>query len=439
MGVRYTVSVKSEFDRRAEIAAAVAANPQMRPFHQMSRPEPLPLITVDIHSLIYRMGNGRTKTRQREAISQHQLAENHFTAHQEDASAQQTQHEFLVDLANTSKGDSIQAISEALARTRTQTEPLLILRSGVVLNGNRRLAAMRELFTDKPGLYSSFALVEVLVLPESIDAKEEKRIETRLQMARETRLPYDWISQAIVVNEMRDSGMTDKEIADLMQLQTVAEVSFIVERLTEADIYLAEVVGRPGAYTEVLGGAQHFEEMAKRISAKQGADQEVSRKIAHVIQREPKVFGSRVYDFREAFGRDSTEIVAELADRFSIDIDTVPTPGNDDLFSGTPDPNAKWLKIIPLLEDKGRGQEIAEAIRDIEDEIIESRRQSANEKAALSRLRKVSTQLATLNFDGAATETYPHLRSQLDTISVEVERLSTDIDRRTAEVGAGPS
>ena len=123
---------------------------------------------------------------------------------------------FLVDLANQGQGDSIQPISEALEGSRIQTDPLLILPNGVVLNGNRRLAAMRELFEERPGEFPTFSQVEVLVLPEGIDGREERRIETRLQMARETRLPYDWISQALVVRDMQESGMSDTEIADTL-------------------------------------------------------------------------------------------------------------------------------------------------------------------------------------------------------------------------------
>ena len=212
----------------------------------------------------------------------------------------------------------------------------------------------------------------------------------------------------------------------------------MVERLNEADIYLAEVVRRPSAYGDIVGAKRHFEDMVKKIAPKTGVEREISRKIAHAIQRNRDAFGARVYDYKEAYGRDALEVAGELAERFGVAVQidngsaaSGSTEG-DDIFASSPDPHAELGSIIPLLEDTDRAEEVAEAIRDIEDALSESRRQGTAERAALQKLQRVSAQLAGLNFDQASRSTYAGIQAQLNTIGAEVARLSADIEERIA-------
>jgi hypothetical protein len=59
------------------------------------------------------------------------------------------QHGILSKLAREG-GDTITPIITELERTK-QTEPIFIIPSGVVVNGHRRLAAMRDLYTERAG------------------------------------------------------------------------------------------------------------------------------------------------------------------------------------------------------------------------------------------------------------------------------------------------
>ena len=94
MPIHWRVTVKPEFQRRAEIQAALANPHERRRFHQMSNPQDLPVVRIDISTPVYRMTNGRTKTKQLEAVAQHRLDLQYFLAGQEDLTVQQTQHEF---------------------------------------------------------------------------------------------------------------------------------------------------------------------------------------------------------------------------------------------------------------------------------------------------------------------------------------------------------
>src|SRR6185312_4803295 len=118
----------------------------------------------------------------------HQLAADFFTAGQENQDPQQAQHG-LLDRFSKEGTTSIMPIAKVLEEGR-QTLPILISSAGVVVNGNRRLAAMRELYATGEPAYQSFSHVNCMVLPASISEKEIKELEVRLQMQPETKLPY---------------------------------------------------------------------------------------------------------------------------------------------------------------------------------------------------------------------------------------------------------
>src|SRR5207249_750042 len=123
---------------------------------------------------------------------------------QEDEEAQRAQHTILVGFAESGKGESVIPIKTALSKDAEQTEPLLLTREGVVVNGNRRLAAMRELFRENSTQFARFCSVRVLILPEGITADELRRIEVRLQMTPQTLLPYEWVAEALAVRDLKE-------------------------------------------------------------------------------------------------------------------------------------------------------------------------------------------------------------------------------------------
>src|SRR5207247_1433722 len=108
-----------------------------------------------------------------------------------------------------------------------------------------------QLSIDDSDRYPSFELVQGLVLPESITAPELRKIEVRLQMQQETKLPYDWTDQCIAVRDLSTEGMSKQEIARLMHLGKESAVQAMIDQLAEAEMYLAEYVGNPDAYEAI--------------------------------------------------------------------------------------------------------------------------------------------------------------------------------------------
>ena len=119
---------------------------------------------LDTNLPIYQMSNFRTCTAQLKYIQDHKTSEDFFNAGQENDSAQNAQHNILVDFAEKGRASSIVPIMIQL-QDEKQREPLLITCRGVIVNGNRRLAAMRELLAREPGKFRHFSHVDCAVLP----------------------------------------------------------------------------------------------------------------------------------------------------------------------------------------------------------------------------------------------------------------------------------
>ncbi|MEU9300372.1 transcriptional regulator [Streptomyces sp. NPDC048269] len=85
-----------------------------------------------------------------------------------------------------------------------QNEPGLITRDGILVNGNTRVAALREL-----GVSS----VRVGVLPETCTWADINSVELSLQLRHDTRRPYSYINRLLTIEEQVGSGRPLADIA----------------------------------------------------------------------------------------------------------------------------------------------------------------------------------------------------------------------------------
>lgn len=432
----YVVRVRDPEARRAEIATHCAATANRQRCYQMSRQQDLPVINLDINTPIYRMANYRTQSRQRARIRQHGLPADWFQSGQENELQQSVQHELLVGLANTGSGDTIIPITQALQSDRVQTQPLLITADGVVVNGNRRLAAMRELFADEPENYASFAQIEAQVLPADIDAAEIKRIEVRLQMTPQTLLPYDWTDRAVAVRDLLDTGFSPREVAELMQLREAA-VRAILGQLDEADLYLTECAGTPGDYMSIDTAEQHFKEMEKALREKQGTAREVARRIGQAVLHNANSFPQRIYDYRVLYGQNFDQAVPMLADRLNVQPVAVPEPSDDvdDPFASAPDSMAGWAPLGETIADANRQADVAAALRATAEIIIDQNRGAT----ALEAVRRARNNLSSVNLAQAGPETLSEIQTLLSEIEGAAQTLREDARQRAEQLQAAAS
>ncbi|MFC6136177.1 transcriptional regulator [Streptomyces spororaveus] len=85
-----------------------------------------------------------------------------------------------------------------------QNEPGLITRDGILVNGNTRVAALREL-----GVLS----VRVGVLPETCTWSDINSVELSLQLRHDTRRPYSYINRLLTIEEQVGNGRPLADIA----------------------------------------------------------------------------------------------------------------------------------------------------------------------------------------------------------------------------------
>jgi hypothetical protein len=173
----FKVRVKPPNEREATIRAAAAASNEYRDFYDFrSQKMRLPLVRLAEDLLLYRMENFRTYIDQRSYIIREKKPANFFLTGQENEGTQQIQHDILAELSRQGRADSVTPVIDVL-RVEKQRDPLIITFRGVVVNGNRRLAAMRELFAESKTNFADLAYVDCLVLPADATASEIVDIE----------------------------------------------------------------------------------------------------------------------------------------------------------------------------------------------------------------------------------------------------------------------
>jgi hypothetical protein len=220
--------------RRAAISAAPARSRQMVPIGGSYRE--VPVISVPQRELVYRVGNGRILTELEEHLAQTGGSVAALQADQASATTQSLLHGLLVAKA----GDPQGPILQELARHGQQTEPLLITADGVLVNGNRRLAAMRELLARDGKRYAGFEHVMAGVLPQDIGESDIEFVEASLQMAPEVKLAYGWINRRMKLRHQHQVlGLSATAIAEAYRMESPDEVAIELDELKLAERYLS--------------------------------------------------------------------------------------------------------------------------------------------------------------------------------------------------------
>lgn len=149
-----------------------------------------------------------------------------------------------------------------------QLQPGVITADGYVINGNRRLAVLRQLYAETND--ERFGYIDVAVLPTDADRRELFLLEAGLQMTPESRVRYGPVTTALQIQRgLAELRLEKGELAHAMNME-IAEVDDYLERLALMTEYL-EFVGRAGDYGtlegrgegEGQGKNQHFIEIQK--------------------------------------------------------------------------------------------------------------------------------------------------------------------------------
>jgi hypothetical protein len=177
---------------------------------------------------------------------------------------------------------------------RTQLRPGVVTIDGGVIDGNRRLAALRRLNHETREKFRTF---DGVILPKNTTPEDRWRIEAGLQLGINERWDYSPINELLKVRdgvrlyeEMIRRGKLKKD-ADPIQLVSKAiygrsetQIREMVSRLDLIDEYL-RFVKRPEAYDEIGAVSERFLEATRIIQAAENGqrDPEFLTKLKAVL------------------------------------------------------------------------------------------------------------------------------------------------------------
>lgn len=145
----------------------------------------------------------------------------------------------LLDQAEAKK------LKDDLKRIGEQTEVGAVSFDGVVINGNRRMATLEELYSEDPN--KKWESLWAVRLPKDISEKDLWRIEAGLQLSKEKVADYGPVNNLLMISEGKKAGLSHSEIAASMYGWTDKQVAADLERLDLIDIFL-QFFGQPKNY-----------------------------------------------------------------------------------------------------------------------------------------------------------------------------------------------
>lgn len=400
--------------------------------------ELLAVIEMPIDHLLYRLENFRTLSDQLSHVAAGKVNEDFFApSHREDLSTQSVQHDILFSLAQQGSGESIIAIYGELERVKEQTDELIISSDGVVVNGNRRLAAMRELLASGNSDFGRFAIVTCAVLPESATDDEVLTLEIGLQMQPDTKLPYDWTSVALAARELQKRLYSDDWIARLMN-RDVQEIRRLIKMIDGADLYLSDHLCKPRAYNALDETEQAFVQVANRNLAKTDnpALREITRKFDFLLIENRQQIELRAYELINNIEANPELFLDNMAATWDIDLSP---PSNepsqckisfDDDVAG---PAAKDYSVLArYLDNLGNDRAVrSAAARAVEEVSVLSGEQGKRKDLAALKFAKTAQQkLTAINLRYANESTFAELRTILTSCVTQCLELTRDIDTR---------
>lgn len=400
----------------------------------------LPVVRLAIELPVYRMRNGRTQVEQYQYVEEMGQSKAFFNSGEENISAQGAQHDILVRLARNERGP----IYQELERTATQKEALLLTSDGVVLNGNRRLAAMRELFWRDARTYIGFSHLDAAILPAEANEKDLELLEAELQMAPETKLEYGWVERRLKLrHHVEVLKIPRDQIKETYRFRREEDINVELQQLALAEEYLETYLKMPDSYRQVAQSEQLFANLEQQVRGKSGPEADLRRTLGFLLAKEAGNLGARVYQYNPIFGRDFKTVV----DRYVKEegIATSPTTiGNEVEFElrDEDDPLAGLSEVEPnpysglelILEDQKRTRETATSLARIYDSIREEEKDKSSRQAALRNVERANSALHSVDMSRAYPATFDRMRAQLNAIISQSNALISEITKLTDHV-----
>ena len=222
------------YKREQEIRELTEKSNEIYSLQYRGKERGLKVIEVSIALPVYRIENGRTINLQKEFIAKNNKSKDYFTADPYSIETQKAQHGLLKQLIEKEK------MLDAFKKDKeVQHEPLICDNLGVIVNGNRRLCAWRELYKFDEQAYKHFQTVKLAVLPDH-DKNGIADLEISLQIKEDLKLDYAWHAIASIIKRESDAGLSIKELADKFR-KTQQEIREYIDSYNYAEQHLKAI------------------------------------------------------------------------------------------------------------------------------------------------------------------------------------------------------
>ncbi len=364
----------------------------------------LPVIELDINFPIYNIMNGRTESKQNSFIRLNRKKPNHFVEGQETDRIQQLQHSILIKEATNSKADILKHLKKK--KHFLKSEPLILSNEGLVINGNRRLCATRELYYSQGGAdtYANFRKLPCAIIKKDLHIKEIVEIEDILQQHEDLKLEYDWYDKLLrVKRELEIEEYNYEKVAKNMQYSE-REVREKEAQLAAMDTHLEEDYGNKATYADLYEQEQIWGDLGKDL-IKAGEDDDKKDILIYLnraIAVQPKEEGSvkykqaRLITHKKNFLKSAEIFCEKHGKKIKLDEDSDPSDRVQALSNTLATIKVKPNKIIRHIYETHRegkkeslvGDRVEEILRKIE--LINSKSVPDDRKEIVIKLKKIS-------------------------------------------------
>lgn len=325
------------------------------PLKFQNRIDTYPVYVVPLDLPKYRLENGRTQASQENYLAKNpKLPLDFFRRDKESEQAHLIQHELLHEMIG--KNNLINYFKDESTK---QTEPLIVTNEGYVVNGNRRLCAMRTLYyTVSKETYSHFANIEVLVLP-VCTSQDIDELEAYLQIQQDIKAEYTWISEACMLRARQlEHGYDDEMLANIYG-KTKKDIASIIQRLAFVDEYLRSL-NKEKQYELVDQYEFAFKQIQKiRPQVKDDALKDLVTQMSYVLIEQSDKVSGRLYERIPELKENLNEITKKLSTELKVGKETKTKKGNYELFGAPADDVSPVITAINKPENKEKVIEIA--------------------------------------------------------------------------------
>lgn len=228
----------------------------------------LPLVQLPVGWPMFSTLNHRTRAEQLAEISA-AGRQDLFTRDPLGPEAQNAQYRIL------HSQDGFDQLKEDL-QERGQQEPAIITADGILVNGNRRTAALRSLYQEDGILDAQY--VRCLVLPKDATLEELVDLETELQVAKDFKQEYSWVNEALLIEEHYDRADKNWDRVAARMHRSVSDVRGMYEKLQQLH-QLVELSNGARLHVDFVENESVFDELAKYIKNKSPQEADAVRAV----------------------------------------------------------------------------------------------------------------------------------------------------------------